>query len=161
MSLRPGQAKGPSTSLGGSGGGGTSPVIGTLGAFPQWFKVQITHTQLQAAALTNNIELYSLPLGGVIHAVHLKQSTAFAGTSITAYNVSVGLTSFAERYASLYNVFAAVAATTKQISNVVDSPDNGSATSIKLFAVSVGANLNASTAGVLEVGLLLSLCTLP
>jgi len=161
MSLRPGMAKGPSLSLGGSGGGGTSPVIGTLGAFPQWFKVQITHTQLQAAALTNNIELYSLPLGGVLHAVHLKQSTAFAGTGITAYTVSVGLSNFPERFASLYNVFAAVAATTKQISNVVDAPDNGSATSIKLFAVAVGGNLNASTAGVLEVGLLLSLCTLP
>lgn len=161
MPLRPGQAKGPALSLGGSGGGGTSPVIGTLGAFPQWFKVQITHTQLQAAALTNNITLYTLPAGGVIHGVHLKQSTAFAGTGITAYTVSVGLTSFAERYASLYNVFAAAAAQTKQISNVMDSPDNASSTAIKLFAVSVGANLNASTAGVLEVGLLLSLCTLP
>lgn len=161
MPLRPGQAKGPALSLGGSGGGGTSPVIGTLGAFPQWFKVQVSHTQLQAAALTNNIELYSLPLGGVIHAVHLKQSTAFAGTGITGYTVSVGIAGQAERFASLYDVKAAVAATTKQISNVVDSPDNGSATSIKLFAVSVGANLSSSTAGILEIGLLLSLCTLP
>jgi hypothetical protein len=126
-----------------------------------WLKFTVSHTALQAAALTNDIALYSLPAGGNLHGVKMKASTAFAGTAISGYSCSVGLSGDTQRYASNFDVLAAVAATNFLISDVTDSRDNGSSVSIRIAAVSVGANLNQSTQGVVQVGLLLSACTLP
>lgn len=135
--------------------------FGDVDGLPTWVKLQVSHTALQTGALTNNITLFALPAGGVLHAVKTKTSTAFAGTSITNYSIAIGLTGELDRYQSYNTVFSAVTATNFQNSSVFDSQDNAAATNIKIAAISVGANLSASTAGVLEVGLLISICTLP
>ena len=116
-----------------------------------WTKYTVTHTALQAAALTNNIELFSLAAKGVIEAVVIKQSVAFAGTGITAYTVSVGIAGALTEFASAFDVFQAVGDTVNQSSDNLDLENFTSATSIKIAATSVGANLDQSTAGSVDV----------
>src|SRR5690606_15447082 len=67
-------------------GGGGNPGVNV----PGWQKFSVTHTQFQTAGLTQNILLYSLPAGGLIHGVKLKNTIAFAGAGITDYFLSLG-----------------------------------------------------------------------
>lgn len=133
------------------------PVAGT---YPSWIKITKTYSDLAAASTTNNIEVYSLPASSVIHNVVVKHTVAFAGGGISAYTVSVGITSTLDKYALAFNVFQAVAATTLALA-LLPGMENigGSATSIRLAATSTSANLNAATQGSVDVWLLVS--TLP
>lgn len=132
---------------------GTSSI---LTAQPTWIKFSKTHTDLQAAATTNNIELYSMPAGGVISGVKVKHSVQFAGTGITQYDVSLGIAGTLEQFAPKFTVSVAVGNTAFQIVNTVDSENHGAVVSVRLAAYSTGANLSASTAGTVEIWLLLS-----
>lgn len=130
--------------------GGTGPGV------MQWIKVTKSHTDFQAAATTNNIEIYSLAAGAMLHGVVVKHTTAFAGTGITAYTLSVGLTGNLAKYATAFDVFQAIADTTLQASDNFAIENWGAVTSIRGAAVSTGGNLNASTAGAVEFYLLVS-----
>lgn len=144
--FRPGQAKGPY--VGPSSGGGGTPTNPT--AVPTWMRFTFTHLDLQAAALTNNFEIYSAPTRVNISGCILKHTTTFAGTGITDYKVSVGLTGDLARYLSLFDVDTATANTkpTGYAEGYVDDQlEFGAVTSIRVAGVSVGANLNQSTAG--------------
>lgn len=121
-----------------------------------WSKYTVTYSDLSAAALTNSISLFTLPAGGIIHAVKIKHSTAFAGTSITAYNVSVGITGTLAKYASAFNVLQAVANDTFQLSSGLFSENNVATTDVKVTATSVGANLSAATQGSVDIWVLTS-----
>lgn len=129
---------------------GVSQAVG----LPIWKNYTISHTELQAAATTNDIQLLSLPAKGVIHAVIIKHNTAFSGGAISAYTVSVGISGNLTKYASAFNVFQATGDTVAQSTNVLDVENFGSATSIRISATSVGANLNASTAGSVTISVL-------
>ena len=132
------------------------PLPGDLGKYPYWFKFSITHIDLQAAALGNDIELYSMPAGGLIHGAKLKQSIAFAGAGITAYDLSIGFAAGLESIMPLYDVTAAPANDVFAIAQDFDSRNHGAAVSVKVAAVSVGANLDQSTAGAADLWLLVS-----
>lgn len=116
-----------------------------------WKKYTISHTALQAAALSNDIELFSLPAFGAIHNVIIKHSTAFSGTGITAYTLSVGISGNLTKYASAFDVFQATGAGVGQSSSVFDFESMSGATSIRLSATSTGANLDQSAAGSVDV----------
>lgn len=133
--------------------------INNIGLKPRWFKFTKTHTDLQAAALTNNIELFELPAGCCIHAVLIQPTEQFTGTGITDYKVSVGVASALEKYASLYDVDVSPSATEFQFTQVAGIEHLSSEISIKLAAQSVGANLDQSTAGAVQVQVLLSRLT--
>lgn len=137
-------------------GGIPIPLPDALEAVPYWFKFSITHTQLQAAALLNNIELYSMPAGGLIHGAKLKQSIAFAGAGITSYDISLGFAGELEALLPLYPVDVAPANDVFAIAQTFDSRNHGAAVSVKVSAVSVGANLDQSTAGAADIWLLVS-----
>lgn len=133
--------------------------LGSLG-LPKWTKYTVAHTALQAAATTNDVELFSLAAQEIIHAVAIKHSEAFAGGSISAYTVSVGIAGEADRYADAYDVFQAVAATTFDVNGPGLSLENfGAATSVRVFAVATGDDLDQSTAGSVDIWVLAS--TLP
>lgn len=126
---------------------------------PRWVKVgnAIAHTALQAAALTNDIELFVLPAKGVIHAVKIKHSVAFSGGAISNYLLSVGVAGTLAKYAAPYSVFGAVAETAFGFTAQAGAEThNASGKSIRLAAESVGANLNASAAGTVDVWVLYS-----
>lgn len=129
-----------------------------IGAVPIWVKVgnAISHVAFQTAGLTQSITLFSLAAAGVIHAVKIKHSTAFAGGAIATYTIQVGIGGTLNKYASAFDVFQAVSNTAFQVSSTIGSESNGAATNILATATSTVANLNASTAGVVDIWALLS-----
>lgn len=138
--------------------GSANQVLGTDGAGQLQFqnvssyeKYTVSHTALQAAALTNDIELFSAPAFQIIERIVLKHNTAFAGTGITAYTLSVGISGDLEKYTSAFDVFQAVADGVKNVALLGDVESFAGATSIRLAATSVGANLDQSTAGSVDV----------
>lgn len=137
---------------------GGFPANGGPGtAVPAWTKFSVTHTQLQAAALTNSITLFSLEAGGVIHGVKLKHSVVFDGPGITDYFLSLGIAGATADLLNEYDVEnTPVANDNFALSSVLDTYNHGATTAILLTARSVGANLDASTSGAAEIWVLLS-----
>lgn len=73
----------------------------------QWQKFVVTHTALQTAATSNAVTIFDLIPGGVIHGVKLKHGAAFAGGSLSAYSLSIGIGSNATKYLGASDVFVA------------------------------------------------------
>lgn len=121
-----------------------------------WEKITVSHTALQTAATTNDVELFSLASQGVFSGLVLKHTTAFAGTSITAYDLTVGVSGDLDKYALPFDVFQAVGDTVFQVYSFGEMESFGSATSIRLSATSTGADLDASTAGSVDAYILRS-----
>jgi hypothetical protein len=134
-------------------------VHGIPSWLPRWTKYTVGHAALQAAALTNDIELLSLPAKGVLHAVHVKHSTPFSGAGITAYTVSVGLAGEPIYYSDAFDVLQAVGAAVFDHNDGSFVESHGAATSVRIFAEATGANLDQSSAGSVDVWVLWS--TLP
>lgn len=127
------------------------PPVASNPIAPVWQKYTVSHADLQAAALTNDIELFSLPAKAAIHNVVIKHSVAFAGTGITAYDLSVGIASNLDKYSSAFDVFQAAGSSVGQATAAFDFEDFVSSTSIRVAATSVGANLDQSTDGSVDI----------
>jgi hypothetical protein len=134
-----------------------------------WTKYTKTYSDLSAAAATNDIELFSLAAKTVIHAVVIKSTTQFSGGTISSYGVSVGIAGDLDKYSEVeggtatHEVGGAVSDTNfglgSKAGGYFGMENFGSATSIRLRAVSVGGNLDTATQGVVDVYVLTS--TLP
>jgi parallel beta-helix repeat protein len=122
----------------------------------KWIRNVVSHTDLQAAATVNDIELLSLPAAGIIHACKIKHSTIFAGTGITDYKVSVGISGNLTKYHTDFDVDTAVSNTNQSLQFNTGTENHGAATSIRVRATSTGANLNASTSGSVTIWVLIS-----
>lgn len=119
----------------------------------RWVKVTKTYADLSAAALTNDIEVFSLPAGWAVHTAFFKTSAAFTGGAIAAYTLSVGPTGSLLKYVAAFDALQAIGNTVAPVS-VLTIPvvENwGAATSIRLSAISTVANLSAATAGSVDV----------
>jgi hypothetical protein len=132
------------------------PTIKTTGnkvniadGVPRWIKVTKTYADFAAAALTKDIEILSLPPNGVIHSVAYRHSAAFAGGSISALTISIGVPSGNTKYGAARNVLAAPNALNTLGGGGVE--DNGASASIRAYAIATGDNLNTATAGSLDV----------
>lgn len=123
-------------------------------AGPTWIQVDKTYTDFSAAATTNNIEIYSLPAGAIIHAVIVRTTTPFTGGAISAYTLSVGITGTATKYSAAADVFTGTQE--DQLASALIPESWTAATSIKGFATSTTANLSAATAGAVSIYLLVS-----
>lgn len=129
------------------------------GVSPMWTTYTFTHTQLQSGGLINNIELVSLPVKTVVHAVSAKHSIAFgSGGSITEYFVSVGVAGALQKYMLEFDVWQTVADTSvaKKYSDSSDRENDLSVTSLRIAARSVGADLDQSITGSVAVSVLTS-----
>lgn len=121
---------------------------------PAWVKVGdgLTFEDFAAAALTYDIELFTLPAGGVIHGVMIKHSEAFAGGSISAYTLSVGIVGSLTKYAGAFDVFQAIGETVFQLASTVGAESFAEAgVSIRAAATSVGDNLDQASAGEVDI----------
>jgi len=143
--MRSGKVKGPY--VGPSGPSGGTPTNPT--AVPTWFPcIAFTFADFTPfAALAGDVEKYSLPARCTIEGVALKTSVAFSGPGITAVTLSVGLAGNLAKYLSPYDAFAAVSNTRIGAANLLFPENFGAATSVRLAAESVGANLSVLTAG--------------
>jgi len=112
-------------------------------------KYTFSHTAFQTAGLTNILILKSF--GGKYFNAQtiVKHSTMFAGTGITEYKISVGPSGFNTRYCNSFNVATAVS--DLNMSNNTNNDYVHSGSLLVVQAVSVGANLDQSTAGVVDV----------
>jgi hypothetical protein len=88
---------------------------------PYWRKYTKTFTDLAAPTASNDIELFSLPAGGIIHAIKLKHSAAFTGGAIATYTLSVGIALYLDKYLPAFSVFGAPANTSLSY-HTVQSP---------------------------------------
>lgn len=123
---------------------------------PCWTKYTFTFSDFSTAATTNSITLFSLRAGGVIHAVKIKHSTAFSGGAIASYTVEAGIAGNTTKYAPAFDVFQATGATTYAITNDGFGESHTASTTIQITATSTGANLDAATAGSVDVWVLAS-----
>lgn len=155
---------GPTGSTGSTGSQGTQGIQGVTGATGPtgatgglaWTKYTVTFTQLSAAALTNNIELFQLAAKETVQSVVVKASAAFTGGLIATYTVSVGPAGNLVKYAVAFNVFQAPATNLSSVNILPGVEDFSSATSIRISAISTVGNLNAATAGSVDVWVLKS-----
>lgn len=124
---------------------------------PQWIKVTKTFSDLAIAGLTNDITLYTLAAREYIHDIKIIPTTAFSGGLIATYTLSVGITGSLLKYAAVVDVF------TGNISlSLIHTPISGlestfGTTDLKLSAVSTVGNLNAATAGSVDIYILTSI----
>lgn len=130
--------------------------VANIDSVPQWFKVTVGFAALSTAGVTNDIEILSLPVGTMIHKVVQKHSVAFAGPSITAMTISVGITGTLAKYGTALDVFQAVGATVFQLDSVVGIESFGAVTSIRAAGIATGANLDQLSAGSTDIYLLVS-----
>jgi len=121
----------------------------------QWQKFTVTHTPLQTAATSNAITMFDLIPGGIIHGVKLKHGVAFAGGSLSAYSLSIGIGGNATKYLGASDVFVAPGSSA-YLSSVVGTESQTAVTPILLTSTSVGDNLSASTGGTVDVWILIS-----
>lgn len=123
-----------------------------------WIKVTKGYADLTDTDTVNDIEVYSLPAKGMFHYGIVKTTQSFSGGTIASYNLALGITGSLTRYLSVYDAFASVSNTNfaRSTTNIPDFQNFGSATSIRLQATSSGGNLNAATAGSVDIYLLIS-----
>jgi len=125
-------------------------------AVPRWIQTSAQATAFTATpGTTEDIEIFSLPAGGIIHGVKIKHPIAFSGGGASSFTVSVGIVGNLTKYASAFDVFQTVADDTFQLSQSFGSEDHGSVTSIRAAAISDVALLGVTVGGA-EVWLLVS-----
>lgn len=124
-----------------------------------WIKVTKTYTDFAAAATTNDIEIYSLPAKGIIHAAMLRQTTSFTGGAISAYTISIGVAGNLGQFLPDIDVFAAPPNTALGQTVTPKIEDFIATTSIRGAAISTDDDLDAATQGSVDFYLLIS--TLP
>jgi hypothetical protein len=138
---------------------------------PSWVCRTLSYTDFAAASTTNSVDVFDLPAGMVVHGCKVRHTVSFTGPGITAYTVLVGAAGGSFSYGGLSPSGAAVPPTgwdihqapgpgVSYVGMIVDTTaadeSMGGAT-IQATATSVGANLNAATAGSVAVWLLISL----
>ena len=124
---------------------------------PRWRKYTKGFGDLAKNATSNDIELVELPAAAVIHAVKIKHSAAFTGGIISAYTLSVGIAGVLAKYAPAFDVFQAPGNAVQQLTEIAGTENHAAVTSLRLAAVCVGADLDAATAGAVDVWVLWSL----
>lgn len=84
-----------------------------------------------------------------LFAIIAKHSTSFAGTGISAVRLDVGIASDPTKFINGFDVYQSTASTAQDSSMVIYYP--GADTAIEARLTTVGGNLSALTAGVLEL----------
>ena len=155
----------PGAGLVDDGGGNTTIKVSandTLvceACVPRWVKYTIDFDDdgLDVAAVSAAVDLFSLDAGGVIMAVKQKHSEAFAGGSITDLDVEVGISGTVDKYCGSFDVDQAVADGTfilNTIEHANDTSADAGGVMIQTAWTAVGDNLDALTAGSLDVWVL-------
>jgi hypothetical protein len=136
---------------GGFGGGAAGPATDGGG----WIKKSFTYLDFAAAATINSITLYPLLAREVFSGYLVRVTTPFSGPGIDGYWLEAGLVGDLARYAPLFNSFTG-APETIQENQVLSIRSYTAAVNLIISAVSHGANLNAATAGAVDVDLYIS-----
>ena len=136
-------------------------VLGNLA--PRWTKTVVPFSSVAAlgAALTGQITLFTLPDGGVVHAVKVMTTVQWVGAAIATLVADVGTAGTADKYQSAYNMLAAPATDNFDLEFIQGGEHHpvagtGAGTALKLRVTSTVANLNVISAGSVSVWVLWS-----
>lgn len=125
-----------------------SQIAGLTSKFQQ---VTVLFSQLQAAALSNNIALFTIPAGSILKNVIIKHSQAFTGGSISAVQAQIGPSGSFQEFIQGLDIFQAIGDQVFDNAGLDFIGSFASVTTIYLNAVAIGANLSALTQGSLTV----------
>jgi hypothetical protein len=103
----------------------------------------------------NNAKLFLLGAGSKILGVEAKHSVAFAGGSLSAMTVSLGISGSATRYTAAFDCFQAVSDTALQETALFKSVGRA-AQQLALTFTPTGDNCSAATAGAVEIRILIA-----
>jgi len=118
----------------------------------QAWSYTVDESDFTAGATTESIELFSLPAGYMIQSIGLYHDEAFTGGGLSAFTVEVGIVGNTDSYAIAFDVFSSPGGTNFQLSHNPGMESATGATSIKITATSISANVSAATAGSVKVG---------
>jgi hypothetical protein len=131
---------------------GDVELSGALANLPRCRTFTVSHSDLVAAATTEDITLFELPARGVMTGVTLKHGTAFSGGALTGMTVRVGDSSDPAAYSDAdgLDVFQAASNTAFEDYDVFKSTTFAARNVVARFT-SAGGNTNAATSGQLKV----------
>lgn len=133
--------------------------VAVLSNTPQWVKVTKAYTDFSTAGVTNDISIYTLQAKEYISDVKIIPTTAFSGGTIATYTISVGIAGLLTKYAIATNVFTGNTTLGAVHTPLIGLESISTTTDIRAQAVSTVGNLNAATAGSVDIYLLVA--TLP
>lgn len=121
-----------------------------LNAPVHYIKFSVGEADLTDTDTSQNVTLFTLPQGGKILGVHVKESTIFAAPAASALTVSVGTASSTTAYTSAFSLMQVVADTTFQETTEFKSATH-SATAVVAVFTATGGNLNTFTTGQVDI----------
>lgn len=137
---------------------GMPPAPNTLnpGAVPIWVEAVVDYTQCLIAANNVDLEVYSLPAGGVVECIYFWHSVAWTGGTLGVIQASVGKTGSAQYFTSIRSINGAPTATPTKSTATFYLESLTGATSVRLFISTTIGNLNQLTQGRCVVKMLIS-----
>jgi hypothetical protein len=139
-----------------------SDAVKAANAVPRWTKTVIGFAAVAALGGANGqVTLFTLPDGGVVHAVKVMSTVQWAGGSVSALVGDVGTAGTANKYSSNYNMWAAPATDNYDLEFITGGEEHtvagtGSGTALKLKVTATGDTLDHLTAGSVSVWVLWS-----
>lgn len=130
-----------------------------IGSVPVWIKVSKGYKDFAAAALTNDISIYTLPVYGYVHDVKIIPIEAFSGGTVASYTLSVGKSAPFTSLAIATNVFTGNTTLSAAHSALPMVFSKAANTDVRALATSTVGNLTEATSGIVDFYLLVS--TLP
>lgn len=113
--------------------------------------VNVSYTQLQTAALSKSVALFSLPAKSLLKNIIIKHSTAFTGGSISDVYAQIGISGSFDRFINGFDLLQVVGDQVFDNSSQAYIGSFINPTVIYLNAIATGANLSALVQGALTV----------
>lgn len=118
-----------------------------------WIKITKAYTDFATAGLTNTITLTTLAVKSVVNAIVMNPSVAFTGGLISAYTISVGMSTLVDLMPAS-STFTTVGR--PYSSNLIQAGTVGSTQIVTATATAITGLLNTATAGSVDIWLLIS-----
>lgn len=135
--------------------GGTITSVPACGMV---YKVTTSYLAWTAAATTQTQTLVTIPAGCQVRSVKVRHSTAFAGTGVTLWTITVGTTGNPSLYINAFSISSAPSGTNyvwqpkTGYTNDVNAPSHTATTDLKC-TMAANVNLSNGTAGVVDIEL--------
>lgn len=127
-----------------------TPPVAIPASYGQWVKITKAYTDFSTAGLTSTITIATLPAKTVVTATVMNPSTPFTGGIISAYSISVGMSSTVDLMPASSTL---TTPTRPWASSLIVSSPTGSTQTVTATAISVTGLLNAATAGSVDIWL--------
>ena len=138
-------------------------VLQAKAAVPRWEKVTIGYAAVAALGAVSNgqVTLLTLQDGGVVHAVKIRSTVQWAGTTISALAADIGTAGTATKYLTGYDLIAAPGDANVTLGTTAGAEAHtlaggGAGTALKLKVAATGNTLDALSAGSVDVWILWS-----